>query len=277
MALITSYCDAMRTNEHQMALITSECVPADPDYPVDCGSGLPPTCSVDCAQAFLPLWKNCREELSATGVSFQAFATKCQASQEAGADAQCGYVELLPITMTCSSIEDVNGDGVVNNIDFCASACFSHLRVYVQACYDTMPAFARTFIEGLQAQMDQCNGGTGGSSSTDLGAACDVYSIENACSLLDYQAMVPALADYNQRLKECDDAGAGGGALGGDYDCTNHVSSPQLETLCESNCAQLVIVAVGETVILLHPPLPLAGFPIGMERERQQNDSLADG
>ena len=28
MALITSYCDAMRTHEHQMALITSECAPA---------------------------------------------------------------------------------------------------------------------------------------------------------------------------------------------------------------------------------------------------------
>ena len=30
--------------------------------------------------------------------------------------------------------------------------------------------------------------------------------------------------------------------------------------------------AVGETVILLHPPLPLVGVSIAMERERQQND-----
>ena len=36
-------------------------------------------------------------------------------------------------------------------------------------------------------------------------------------------------------------------------------------------------LAVGETVILLHPPLPLVGVSIAMERERQQNDSLADG
>ena len=36
-------------------------------------------------------------------------------------------------------------------------------------------------------------------------------------------------------------------------------------------------LAVGETVILLHPPLPLLGVSIGMERERQQNDSLANG
>ena len=35
--------------------------------------------------------------------------------------------------------------------------------------------------------------------------------------------------------------------------------------------------AVGETVILLHPPLPLVAVSIAMERERQQNDSLADG
>ena len=34
----------------------------------------------------------------------------------------------------------------------------------------------------------------------------------------------------------------------------------------------------GETVTLLRPPLPLAGVPIAMERERQQSDrTLADG
>ena len=37
-------------------------------------------------------------------------------------------------------------------------------------------------------------------------------------------------------------------------------------------------LAVGETVILLHPPLPSVGVPIGMERGCQQNDrTLADG
>ena len=36
-------------------------------------------------------------------------------------------------------------------------------------------------------------------------------------------------------------------------------------------------VAVGETVILLHPPLPSVDVSIGTERERQQNDSVADG
>ena len=35
--------------------------------------------------------------------------------------------------------------------------------------------------------------------------------------------------------------------------------------------------APDETVILLHPPLPLVGLSIAMERERQQNDSLANG
>ena len=36
-------------------------------------------------------------------------------------------------------------------------------------------------------------------------------------------------------------------------------------------------LAVGETVILLHPPLPSVGASIAMERERQQNDSLPNG
>ena len=36
-------------------------------------------------------------------------------------------------------------------------------------------------------------------------------------------------------------------------------------------------LAVGETVILLHPPLPLVGVSIGKNRGCQQNDSLADG
>ena len=37
------------------------------------------------------------------------------------------------------------------------------------------------------------------------------------------------------------------------------------------------MIAVGETVILLHPPPHLVGVSIVMERNRQQNDSLADG
>ena len=37
------------------------------------------------------------------------------------------------------------------------------------------------------------------------------------------------------------------------------------------------LIAVGETAILLHPPLPVVGVSIGMERECQQIDSLADG
>ena len=36
-------------------------------------------------------------------------------------------------------------------------------------------------------------------------------------------------------------------------------------------------LAIGETVKLLHPPLPLVGVSIDIERECQQNDSLADG
>ena len=40
----------------------------------------------------------------------------------------------------------------------------------------------------------------------------------------------------------------------------------------------LARLAVDETVILLHPPLPLVGVSIVMERERQQNDrTLANG
>ena len=39
----------------------------------------------------------------------------------------------------------------------------------------------------------------------------------------------------------------------------------------------LVNLAVGETVILLHPLLPSVGVSIWMERGCQQNDSLADG
>ena len=37
-------------------------------------------------------------------------------------------------------------------------------------------------------------------------------------------------------------------------------------------------LAICEAVILLHPPLPLAGVSIGTERELQQNDrTLANG
>ena len=36
-------------------------------------------------------------------------------------------------------------------------------------------------------------------------------------------------------------------------------------------------LAVDETVVLLHPPLHLSGVSIATERERQQNESLANG
>ena len=48
-------------------------------------------------------------------------------------------------------------------------------------------------------------------------------------------------------------------------------------TLDFTGFCKAVDVAVGETVILLRPPPPLVGVSIAMERERQQNDSLADG
>ena len=51
------------------------------------------------------------------------------------------------------------------------------------------------------------------------------------------------------------------------------------------NCGELMSrwtndrwkVAVPETATLPHPPLPLVGVSIRMERERQQNDSLVNG
>ena len=39
----------------------------------------------------------------------------------------------------------------------------------------------------------------------------------------------------------------------------------------------LAVLAIGETVILLHPPVPSVGVSIRMERGCQQNDSLSDG
>ena len=51
-----------------------------------------------------------------------------------------------------------------------------------------------------------------------------------------------------------------------------HSSMPNLST-----DHRLAPLAVGETAILLHPPLPSADVPIGKERGCQQSDSLADG
>lgn len=151
---------------------------------------------------------------------------------------------------------------------------------YVHACYGVMPEFAATFVQGLESQMDQCNGGAG-SASTDLSAACDVASLANACARCvrsstrswvgvssclpasadpgsrlgphrtNFAALGPALTDYNQRLQECQDAGLGGRddptttdvdeSLGNDFNCKNDVKSPQLETLCESDCLQQLL------------------------------------
>ena len=41
--------------------------------------------------------------------------------------------------------------------------------------------------------------------------------------------------------------------------------------------SQAALAADESSVILLHPPLPLVGVSIVVERERQQNDSLVNG
>ena len=50
----------------------------------------------------------------------------------------------------------------------------------------------------------------------------------------------------------------------------------EVDCLVGPSCGVLEAVglAVGETVILLHLPLPLVSVSIAMERELQQNDSL---
>ena len=45
----------------------------------------------------------------------------------------------------------------------------------------------------------------------------------------------------------------------------------------ECSSASDTSLAVDESVILLHPPLPSVGVSKVMERERQQNDSLVNG
>ena len=52
---------------------------------------------------------------------------------------------------------------------------------------------------------------------------------------------------------------------------------PSLAGILSTSLWSRLSLAVGETVSLLHPPPPLVGLSIGMDRERQQNDSLANG
>ena len=62
------------------------------------------------------------------------------------------------------------------------------------------------------------------------------------------------------------------------WSCTTRPTSLLLDTKAsDQTSSDSAEVAVGETVILLHPLLPSAGVSIGMEKERQQNDSLANG
>ena len=59
-----------------------------------------------------------------------------------------------------------------------------------------------------------------------------------------------------------------------------HPSAGRIEVLHDVgrlDVEDLNHLAVDETVILLHPPLPLVGVSVVMERERQQNDSLVNG
>ena len=61
----------------------------------------------------------------------------------------------------------------------------------------------------------------------------------------------------------------------GEHLCTREPSWSKVDT--QSRVASPACLAVRETVILLHAPLPLAGVSTEMKRGCQQNDSLADG
>ena len=52
---------------------------------------------------------------------------------------------------------------------------------------------------------------------------------------------------------------------------------PSLAGILSTSLWSRLSLAVGETVSLLHPPLPLAGVSMWTGRGCQQNESLADG
>ena len=55
------------------------------------------------------------------------------------------------------------------------------------------------------------------------------------------------------------------------------VTAQVLDALDHGSSSSRAALAIGETLIRLHPPLPLIHILIGMERGRLENDSLADG
>ena len=61
MASAKIMCDAAALTELTSGVTRMCC--DDQDIPTDCSAGVPSACSVDCAEAFLPLWRNCRAEL----------------------------------------------------------------------------------------------------------------------------------------------------------------------------------------------------------------------
>ena len=61
-----------------------------------------------------------------------------------------------------------------------------------------------------------------------------------------------------------------------DWTASPH-APPQDSPVAPRSAIRAPACAVGEAVILLHPPLPLAGVSIETKRECQQNVSLADG
>jgi hypothetical protein len=182
----------------------------DPDIPTDCSAGVPSECSVDCAEAFLPLWRNCGDELGGSNAAFAPFADACAATQQEGAVSQCGYTELLPIMLDCTHVAG----------DFCSSACYAHLMAYTHACYHMMPPAASNYLQQMASQTDTCNGAPG-DGSTDLGESCDIYSIQHACSVYSIDSITAAI----QAEANCDE----------DEHCDE---APELEALCESQCAQ---------------------------------------
>ena len=80
----------------------------------------------------------------------------------------------------------------------------------------------------------------------------------------------------NTDCKYCSSTGLCSGSMSADCEGGHWVDKmgpcPAYKPVRSGHC-----VAPDETVILLHPPLHLVGLSTVMERERQQNDSLANG
>ena len=161
---------------------------------VDCDSGVPATCSAECAPQFIAFWEDCGAFLNYLpgADAFTDFYQMCdgQSPDDSGGNAaSCDAGELLTIILfSCSAIDQNNPNS------FCNTECSTKVQGFINRCGSSQTADTAQIFEQAKGWLGGCaadNGAASCHSSSCFGdseAQCAATSTRAECTTLNEAA-----------------------------------------------------------------------------------------